>query len=473
MDVELFVHGVPNGVGFWGKEEDRNYFSGFYDHSADEVKFLIQTRVLKGKTYCYYNYLVYKTVGSLAPNIVACDGRDGSYFGITLRLDAYCKDYDNMYRILDTLYNVYILGRVLKIEKTKLKYTAPDLASFYSTFKEIENTAILLIQKAFTPESFTNLESFATSSGKYHAFNLYDGSIDKIMSAIKQFGCVALSPYYISSREVALQQQCEAKIQAMQTQLEAQLKANAEAYTKEKSEISESLLSEKNRVSQLQNENRQKDDTISQLIKEKNQLQSNLNNVGQNKKISQIVAPLKGQVSELARLLERIAPEEQSNYSDNKRNHKRGFFKKAIKILPLLNFIILLSLVGILLSPLKNCSQQNATASTTTRTDSTNVEENEQQKKDSINGKESASTVSTFDINSVRIDIKKYKDGDLSLNTEYEVEVINGSPQGTWENEGCKITQSGDQIQMTPTAHDVTITYCVGNQKKTRKLTAK
>ena len=177
MEVELFVHGVPNGVGFWGKEEDRNYFSGFYDHSSDEVKFLIQARAFKGKTYCYYNYLVYKTIGSQSANIVACDGRDGSYFGITLRLDAYCKDFDNMYRILDTLYNVYIIGRVLKIEQTKLKYTAPDLASFSSTFKDIENTAILLIQKAFTPESFTNFDGFSTSSGKFHAFNLYDGTI--------------------------------------------------------------------------------------------------------------------------------------------------------------------------------------------------------------------------------------------------------------------------------------------------------
>ena len=114
MEVELFVHGVPSGEGFWGKEEDRNYFGTFYDHSSDEVKFLIQTRALKGKPYCYYNYLVYKTVGSQAPNIVANDGRDGSYFGITLRLDAYCKDIVNMYRILDTVFNVYVMGNLLK-----------------------------------------------------------------------------------------------------------------------------------------------------------------------------------------------------------------------------------------------------------------------------------------------------------------------------------------------------------------------
>ena len=30
MDIEIFVHGVPNGQSFWGKEEDRNYFGNFY-----------------------------------------------------------------------------------------------------------------------------------------------------------------------------------------------------------------------------------------------------------------------------------------------------------------------------------------------------------------------------------------------------------------------------------------------------------
>ena len=56
MDIEIFVHGVPNGQSFWGKEEDRNYFGNFYGQSnSDVVKYLIQTRSSNGKTFCYYN----------------------------------------------------------------------------------------------------------------------------------------------------------------------------------------------------------------------------------------------------------------------------------------------------------------------------------------------------------------------------------------------------------------------------------
>lgn len=105
MDIEIFVHGVPNGQSFWGKEEDRNYFGNFYGQSgSDAVKYLIQTRSSNGKTYCYYNYLVYQ-------NVIGNDGREGSYFGLSIRFDAYCKDFIGIYKILDTVFTAHVLNK--------------------------------------------------------------------------------------------------------------------------------------------------------------------------------------------------------------------------------------------------------------------------------------------------------------------------------------------------------------------------
>ena len=105
MDIEIFVHGVPNGQSFWGKEEDRNYFGNFYGQSnSDVVKYLIQTRSSNGKTYCYYNYLVYQ-------NVIGSDGREGSYFGLSIRFDAYCKDFIGIYKILDTVFTAHVLNK--------------------------------------------------------------------------------------------------------------------------------------------------------------------------------------------------------------------------------------------------------------------------------------------------------------------------------------------------------------------------
>ena len=86
MDLELFIHGVPKGQKIWGKaENDLAYIQNFYTQNNDETKFLVEIRSTKDTTFCYYSYLKYN-------NVVASDGRAGSYFGMTLRFDVYCAD---------------------------------------------------------------------------------------------------------------------------------------------------------------------------------------------------------------------------------------------------------------------------------------------------------------------------------------------------------------------------------------------
>lgn len=484
MEIELFVHGVPSGIGFWGKADDHNYLNTFYDNSTDEIKFLVQTRVLKGKTYCYYNYLVYRTVGSQIPNVVANDGRNGSYFGITLRLDAYCKDFENMYRILDTMYNVYIVGNVLKMEKTKLKYTTPDFNGVSSTLEAMENVTFQLIKNAFTVDSFIRLDGFATNGGKSIALNLYDCTSEVVMSTVRQYGRVALSPYYPSNKEAAIQQQCDAQIQATQQQFEARIQANAENYAKEKKEISDSLSSVKDQVSQLQTESKQKDDKLSQLNTEISRLQSELRNAGQSKKISQLIAPIKGPISELAGLFERIVPEEPSAHDRFEGKHKKSIGVIFSSFMSYLNFVVLLSILGILLYPSffkDNNKRMSVDSSSVGAVPIDSTKQNEKQSVDSAasadyNGmKDEGGTKSHFDINSVKIDIKEYDGlGALTIQKEYIVEAKNGDEHGTWQGEGCEISiYKPNIIRMKPTNNKVKIIYLVGDQKISRELSAK
>ena len=492
MEVELFVHGVPSGEGFWGKEEDRNYFGTFYDHSSDEVKFLIQTRALKGKPYCYYNYLVYKTVGSQTPNVVANDGRDGSYFGITLRLDAYCKDIVNMYRILDTVFNVYVMGNLLKMEKTKLKYTTPDFTSVSNVLEGIEKATIQLIQNAFSSDSFARLDGFAMSGSSYPTSNLYDCTTENVMAAVKQYSRMAVSPYYPSGKEAAIQQQCNAQIQAVQQQCDARLKADADARAKEKNEISTSLSSAKNQVSQLQREIGQKDGTISQLNGEVSRLQSEIRNMGQSKKVAQIVAPIKEPIVELATILKRMIPES----SERKINgigknpndeHKKDFEFSILKMLksflPFLNLLLLLIIVGTLLNPFKDKHTDDINSDAMmAKIESLERENQELQEQLEIartagNGvtQDVFTTATPFNMEPVRIDIQGFNGGDLSLHTTYNVEAKQGAENGTWKGEGCEIypTENPNKVKVIPTADVVKIIYCVGDKTKIRELKAK
>jgi len=105
MDVEFFIQGKPINDEFLGKEEERSFLGNLYNNSADRQRFLIQVR----NQYSYYSYLVYESV-------VGNDGRDGSYFGMTLRFDAYCRDFMSIYRILDMAYNSYVVGKLLAVD---------------------------------------------------------------------------------------------------------------------------------------------------------------------------------------------------------------------------------------------------------------------------------------------------------------------------------------------------------------------
>lgn len=323
MDVELFVYGVPCGEDFWGKDEDRSYFGTLYDGRSDEVKFLIQTRSLNGRPYCYYNYMVYK-------DVVDNNGRPGSYFGISLRFDAYCKDIINMYRILDTIYNVYVLGNLLKADKSKLKYAVSSFTNASGTLRNIEDATLQLVQKAYSNDSFTSLSRFPTSGGNCPTCNLYDCTTENVLTAVKQYGKIAISPYYPSGKETTMQKQCNAQVLAAQQQCEARLQADADARAKEKNEISASLSSAKSQVSQLQNTVFQKDNQIKQLSAEVSRLSSEIKHIGQTKKIAQIIAPLREPISELAAAFQNIPLEPNECGHHQIGNEPKGVWKTSV-----------------------------------------------------------------------------------------------------------------------------------------------
>ena len=75
----------------------------------------------------------------------------------------------------------------------------------------------------------------------------------------------------------------------------------------------------------------------------------------------------------------------------------------------------------------------------------------------------------------MQIDIKNYISGDLSKYKTYDVEAKNGTDNGEWKVEGGELRQTEDpkKVQITPTKDKLKIMYCVGDQTKSRELTAK
>ena len=172
VEFELFIYGVPKGQSFCGKKVEKGYFDSMYDSSQKEDMMQIEIRrSADHNLYCYYNYLIYK-------NVVDSDGRAGSFFGITLRWNVYCKDIMNIYRILDTVYNVYIKNLYLKENNGKIQYIVNDFNN-EEKIKLVNDFVASLINMTFSNarESFVLLDSFSNLSySQIPSVNLYDFS---------------------------------------------------------------------------------------------------------------------------------------------------------------------------------------------------------------------------------------------------------------------------------------------------------
>ena len=113
MELEVYIHGNPTGFKYLGpaKEKD-SFFQRFYNRTKSVGKELI---IESAQPYYYYTYLFCK-------NVLDTNSRPNSYFGITIRFDAYYKSAANLYTLLDTLCNKWVIGNLLKGGKGGFQY---------------------------------------------------------------------------------------------------------------------------------------------------------------------------------------------------------------------------------------------------------------------------------------------------------------------------------------------------------------
>ena len=149
MEVELIISGTPEGQDYYGPEESRQYMSLMYSASTDNKLMIDVRKEANGKTYCYYNYLVYK-------DVIGVGGRPGSYFCLALRLDAYCMDIQSMYRLLDITYHNYVKNAILKVTGSKVQYKAGNFNDLAKEIERVKDFIFSNFQCSFTETSFTS-----------------------------------------------------------------------------------------------------------------------------------------------------------------------------------------------------------------------------------------------------------------------------------------------------------------------------
>lgn len=460
MEVQFFIYGVPHGESIWGRVNDANYFSTFYTSCADKQKYLIQVRQAEGKTYCYYNYLVYS-------NIIGYDGRAGAYIGLTIRVEeAYCKDFFGVYRILDFIYNHFILGKLLKSEGDKLRFNIPNFQSAGSNIQVMEEETFRLFQLAFSTEDFISLNGFVITNGNAPTINLFDCTPDNVTATIKKFGKLAISPYYPRNKENEMQQQHSVQIQNIQQQYESKLKQQQEKSLQEKNNFDAQAKQQKAQIQQYQDEMKKKDGKLEELRRENEKNKKEMQMMGQSKKIEKLLEPIKSPIQELSRTLQQIIPEvryEEAEAEGNSKSH-RGGQRRITLLLTFLNSLLLIGVLSLVGAGYYQNKQDKETKENPVETPADNPREEIQHE------------LENFNIDGVILDIPEHKGGKLNKNREYTVQANNpGEYAIGWIVEGAEMkgTDDKNQIKIIPNANEVKIVYIVGGKYKIREIEVK
>lgn len=299
MKVDIYIHGVPNGQRIWGTGGEDQVINQFYGANGEEqTKYLAEVKKSSGENYCYYSLLKYK-------NVLAADSRAGSYVGLTIRMDMVCTKVKAVFQILEMVYNNAILGKFVKREGERLKFTVSDFKEKEAQCKAVVDKIMAMLGQSVEGNDFIAITPSMLSGRGTQKVNIAEYSSESALASISQNGSIAVSAEYPSvqfasfikkkdaetnaiklqaQQDVSrIQQQASQSLQEqerrcnatiLQTREEAQREiaqiredANREiAQTKAKYiDIEKKLLSYEQKLKQMQKENSSLQNNVSQL----------------------------------------------------------------------------------------------------------------------------------------------------------------------------------------------------------------
>lgn len=293
----------------------------------------------------------------MVSNTIDVNGRSGGYFGMTLRMDAYCLDYIAMYQILSLVYRNHIVGSILQIVKDRVQYKIGDFGNSSDVLKDIQNKVFGLMQTSFGSTSFLQIPKIMAEGGKsIVALNLYDYSQEDVMKCVSSYSRIALSPYYASKKVVELKNGYDKQVDIVQKQCNQQILQEREIASEDKKSLSCKLQEMTSSMSALQSEMKEKDDKINSLQNQVRQMEATIRQQGKLRKIEGVVTEIKNPLATLVKLLGEIVPlskDENTNVQPpvvltKKKKEKFSFFSFFRKALTPVLLLVLLGMVCVL-----------------------------------------------------------------------------------------------------------------------------
>lgn len=145
MNITLLIHGVPMGFNTW-KSDDSDYLKRFYRKSDKNEEMTVEVISTESGPATFYNYLRYNT-------IVDANGRAGSYFGMSIRIDGYeCVRIADFFHLLQAVFNNHVIPAVFNVDNGIFRYKYERFTSLDGALSELENNILRALL------SFTNID---------------------------------------------------------------------------------------------------------------------------------------------------------------------------------------------------------------------------------------------------------------------------------------------------------------------------
>lgn len=396
MNVELFLHGVPDGQDHWGTTNDP-YIDKFYSSSQNIGAPILCVEIIpyNNQLYAYYTYFI--------RGLNDCNGRSGSYFGITLRCDAYCSDIIGVYRVLDVAYNRHMVGHIVQADNGKMAYVNANFKSVENHIVAVRDVIYKFIEMAIAPKAFMALNKTNIIQKTQRWINPIDiirGELSK--DDLKEYSTLNVSVAAPTVQEIILSNQIDNKSQKEKETI---------------SKLEKSILNVENANSLLTRELENKIVLIKQLESQNSELQKQCN---AHNDLKSIVTQINEPITKLAEILSR----DNSSTDDKKVVTKAQLSLKTIfkkyRFLVLMFLLFLFLLLGVCGNTIHKKESSNTIA--LLKEEIVNLSSTNERLNKNLSILENAK------LSSIRI---KELDNNLYLGKEYTLDI--DADRGQWE----------------------------------------
>ena len=246
-NIKLYAHGVPNGQDIWGNPgADIQYIEAFYGRrSSIPSQVFLEIMKFDGEIYSYYTYFRYG-------NFQEKEGRSGGYFALTLRVNYYYVDIQNIYNLLEASFNKYITGTVLEQTNSGYHFLVSQLKQADNTLNALEKEMEHYLMQFSSDTDFVSLNGFKSNGQtECKTINLLEAMPAVVSAHVKSTGKISVSPLHPTSRELQIIDKMNADIKDVQNRA--------------KQEVQEANREKEKSIASIKNEYKDVDRTISEL----------------------------------------------------------------------------------------------------------------------------------------------------------------------------------------------------------------